>query len=148
MAGEIGSGVNRILDELDYEMLNFYEEYAIAVVDPWLSFNGNPGQMKIVRTHILPVSQHHAREARPNWPESATPRHYMNALMRYKHPEVIQNAFSQTINDVYSTLYDLWFEATVKQEEHVLLVRGGDNAGPHSTWPVWRGSPTTIYSPA
>lgn len=142
MAGE---EINRILDILDQDMLDLYNDYAADVVDTWLSFSGNEGQMAIIRKHILPVSFRHAKQARPNWPESATPLDYAEALWTSYKPNVLASAFSDTISELLETLTAGWEEAKFLQEEHANLV-SGVNQGPHSTWPVWRGSPTSVFS--
>lgn len=136
MAGE---DLQRILDGMDQQMLDGYNEYALECVEPWASFSGNQGQMTIVKKYIIPVAQEHATAARPDWPESATPGDYLEAIYGSYDSDVIASAFSDTIEQIYAELNGYWQEASYIQEEHALLLRGGENQGPHSTHAVWRG---------
>lgn len=138
MAGE---GLNKILDALDEDMLNNYNDYASECVEPWVNFKGNPGQLVIVKKYIIPAAVAHAEAARPNWPESATPEDYLNDLMNAYDPDVMVQAFGESIEEVYSNISEYWWYASGVQDEHFFIEGGGENAGPHSTWPVWRGRP-------
>lgn len=140
MAGEV---LNMILDGLDEDMLDNYNAYAYEAVEPWLSFSGNNGQLVIVKKYIIPAAEQHAKKARPNWPESDNPDNYIEDLMNCYDPEVMDRAFSDMIQSIAGGLFEYWTYASGVQWEHASLVPG-ENQGPHSTWPVWRGTPYAL----
>lgn len=131
--------LNEILDDLDSDMLGDYEGYSAEAIDGWGSFAGNNGQMVILEKHILPAVAQHIKDAEPNWPFSANPDDYVEAIYNCFDPGVIAQAFSDTINDIYGTLLDYWLSACDTQSEHSFIA-GPENAGPHSTHSIWRGT--------
>jgi len=137
-----GVGLNQILDDMDATMLDQYNEYATVAVESWVTFRGTAGQNALVKKYIIPAAQEHALNARPNWPESDTPDDFTVAMYDCYDSDVMAKAFSDTIEQIYSDLYELWAQSVDIQNEHAFIVSAagsGDNAGPHSTHAVWRG---------
>jgi len=137
----MADALNEILDDLDGEMLGDYQEYARECVEPWASFKGNHGQLIIVQNHIIPAAEQHAHFTRTDWPLTATADDYYNDILNCYDQDVIQRAFGDTLEEIYSNLSDIWLDAEGMQREHEFITDGGENAGPHSTHDIWRGGP-------
>lgn len=133
--------INEQLDDLDQQMFNNFMAYAQAIMDSWESFSGNPGQMTIIREHILPAAQEHISNAANYWPRGASPDEYGPTIYGCYQPDVIERAFSDTIESVVGQLSEWHQEADDFQIEHERLaaIIGGVHE-PHSVYPPFMGA--------
>ena len=130
--------LNAILDDLDQSMLDNWYSYSEVCVGAWERFSGNNGQMVIVEKHILPTAQKHVENAREDWPKGPGPNDYYDAVYSSFEADVIDRAFSETLEQIMGEIEGYHLDADFSQDEHAVIA-GPENAGPHSTHPVWRG---------
>lgn len=127
-------GISAILDPMDQQMLDNYNEYRALILHTWSQFGGNEGQMTIVRFHIMPYSQEHVAQARDQWPYSGDSEEYLDGVYNCYDSEVIERAFSDVLNDLYGNISALWMETDEIQREHDDIL---GHSAVHSTNPPW-----------
>lgn len=131
--------INAALDDLDNSMFSNFEDYEQTLRDTWESFSGNNGQSVIVSDYIMEAVTWHISMAREFWPYGATPADYKDLMYEIFDTEVMQRAFSQTIEQSHDEVYHAWSESMDLQRQHeTLLSTIGDSAAPHSTELNWK----------
>lgn len=130
---------NAELDYYDENMLADFEAYASILESTWEAFDGNEGQNAIVEKYILEAVQSHIANAKERWPYGATPDDYVNDIYSCFDDDVIDRAFSDTIDDTYDQISDYYEDACDLEEDHDDLIdeNGGSTYGPHSTASSW-----------
>lgn len=129
--------------DLDEQMLRNFQEYATILGETWTTFAGNHGQIVIIQSHILPAVTEHVNRAHKRWPYNENPEHYLARVQSCYNLDVIDRAFSDTLNQSYGDIYDLWLESMDLQHEHEYVVGIiGDSFEPHSTSANWRATQT------
>ena len=129
-----GGGMNEVLDGYDSAMLANFNVYRSIILTTWDGFVGNPGQMSIVKNHIMPVSVRHVQDAKDEWPWSDDPDGYMEQLYSGYDSDVLARAFGETINNLYDSISELWVEADDWQQRHDEVL---GYSAVHSTNPPW-----------
>lgn len=72
-----------------------YEVYCDVIMEYWMSFYGNPGQMVMVWTHMLPAAEAHCADIWEDWPDTNAPSIYTQDMLEAH--EAAAQAFSITI---------------------------------------------------
>lgn len=143
-----GGSINEELTVLDTQMYMNFMAYAQTIMDSWRSFQGNHGQKTIMVQHLLPAAYEHIGEAAYYWPRGASASEYPEKIYGSYQTDVVERAFSDTIESIVGELEELQSEAEEWQDEHDALVAIlGDSWEPHSVYPPFEGGGGMVTQP-
>jgi|SRR6478736_2503695 len=140
MAG--GEVRNAILDGLDSNMLQLFNEYKHLATGYWGTFVGNHGQLTIVRHHFKPITDEHVNIAKQAWPLNTSVYTYERELLECRGDMwMIYRAFSDSLQELGEKLDDLQNDAIDLQNEHDEIL---GSISVHSTNPPWTADNNTL----